>query len=194
MTSLPRRRATPRGDLVHPCAPWCYYRAMSRTALRVSVIPAALALTVAACGGAPPASSSAPPATAAASKTGAAWYDGVLPPLPAVQFASARPAPLTRAAYEFAARHPDVLRHIPCFCGCERNGHGNNEDCFVARRKADRSPEWNPHGIGCGICIDVAMAAREMHASGTAVADIRRAIDQKYKSEYPTSTPTPHPH
>ena len=68
--------------------------------------------------------------------------------------------PITRAAYEFAARHPEVLKHVPCFCGCERNGHGNNEDCFVARRKADGSPEWSPHGIGCGICIDVAVAAR----------------------------------
>ena len=117
-----------------------------------------------------------------------------MPPLPVVQFASARPAPITRAAYEFAARHPEVLKHVPCFCGCERNGHGNNEDCFVARRKADGSPEWNPHGIGCGICIDVAVAARQMHASGASVADIRRAIDQKYKADYPTSTPTPHPH
>jgi Protein of unknown function with PCYCGC motif len=40
----------------------------------------------------------------------------------------------------------------------------------------------------------VAVAAMQMHSNGTSVADIRRAIDQKYKSEYPTSTPTPHPH
>jgi len=83
---------------------------------------------------------------------------------------------------------------MPCFCGCERNGHGNNEDCFIAKRNADRSPEWSPHGIGCGICIDVAMMAKQMHADGSSVPDIRRAIDTKYRSEYPTSTPTPHPH
>jgi hypothetical protein len=164
---------------------------MSSKAVRVSLVPAAFALMAAACGGA----ASPPSAGAAAvSSTVRQGYDGLLPPLPTVQFASARPAPITRAAYEFAARHPEVLRHIPCFCGCERNGHGNNEDCFIARRNADGSPEWSPHGIGCGICIDVAVAARQMHASGAAVADIRRAIDQKYKAEYPTSTPTPHPH
>jgi Protein of unknown function with PCYCGC motif len=152
-------------------------------------------LMVAACGGAEPSSSSASPASdAPAAGTARQGFDGLLPPLPVVQFASARPAEITRAAYEFAARHPEVLAQMPCFCGCERNGHGNNEDCFVARRKADRSPEWSPHGIGCGICIDVAMAARAMHASGAAIADIRRAIDLKYRSEYPTSTPTPHPH
>jgi hypothetical protein len=33
-----------------------------------------------------------------------------------------------------------------------------------------------------------------MLAAGSTVADIRRAVDQKYKAEYPTSTPTPHPH
>jgi hypothetical protein len=166
---------------------------MSSTACRVSLFLALFALMVAACGGA----SSTPPSGAAASAPSSSvrpGYEGALPPLPVVQFASARPAPLTRAAYEFAAKHPEVLKHMPCFCGCERNGHGSNEDCFVARRNANGSPEWNPHGIGCGICIDVALAAQRMHASGASVVDIRRAIDLKYKSEYPTSTPTPHPH
>ncbi len=161
----------------------------------VSLVPAACALLAAmaaACGGA----SSPPPAagTTTASNRARQGYDGALPPLPVVQYASARPAAKTRAAYEFAARHPEVLKHMPCFCGCERNGHGNNEDCFVARRSAEGRPEWSPHGIGCGICIDVAVAAMDMHASGSPVADIRRAIDLKYRSEYPTSTPTPHPH
>lgn len=122
---------------------------------------------------------------------GVKGYTGDLPPLPQVQFASARPAPLTRAAYEFAARHPEVLRHIPCFCGCERNGHGHAEDCFIERREADGRPEWNPHGIGCGICIDIAREAARMHGDGAGVAEIRKAIDTKYRAEYPTSTPTP---
>jgi hypothetical protein len=123
-----------------------------------------------------------------------AGYDGELPPLPKVQYASARPAPRTRAAYEFAARHPEVLRHMPCFCGCERNGHRHNEDCFIARRDANGRPEWSPHGIGCGICIDVALEASRMLEAGTTVADIRAAIDRKYRTEFPTSTPTPPVH
>lgn len=146
---------------------------------------------VAACGSTPAPPAASTPATEVPAQPA---FDGALSPLPVVQFASARPMPVTRAAYEFAARHPEVLKHIPCFCGCERNGHRNNEDCFIARRNADNSPEWSPHGIGCGICIDVAVAAKQMHAAGTPVADIRRAIDQKYKAEYPTSTPTPHLH
>ena len=160
---------------------------------RVLLATALSALAIGGCGGSAPASGTPAAATTRPAVQERPGYDGVLPPLPVVQFASARPAPVIRAAYEFAARHPDVLRHIPCFCGCERNGHANNEDCFVAKRNADRSPEWSPHGIGCGICIDVAMMARQMHADGSSVADIRRAIDTKYRSEYATSTPTPHP-
>ena len=145
-----------------------------------TLVPVAVLVMAAACGSQEPArnAASTTQAPGPAAKPG---YNGDLPPLPVVQFASARPEPITRAAYEFAARHPEVLKHVPCFCGCERNGHGNNEDCFVARRKADGSPEWSPHGIGCGICIDVAVAARQMHASGASVADIRRAIDLKYQ-------------
>jgi hypothetical protein len=36
-----------------------------------------------------------------------------------------------RELYEFAARRPDVLRYMPCFCGCWREGHRSNYDCFV---------------------------------------------------------------
>jgi hypothetical protein len=153
------------------------------------------AVGVSACGS-QPSSSGTPELTprSSASTIPSEGYDGPLPPLPVVQFASARPAPLTLAAYEFAARHPEVLKHMPCYCGCERNGHGNNQDCFVARRDADRRPEWNRHGIGCGISIDVALMAKSMHAEGASPAAIRDAVDRKFKAEFPNSTPTPHPH
>ncbi len=75
-----------------------------------------------------------------------AIYKGPLPPIPMSPYAGGPPE-VVRAVYEFAARRPDVLRHVPCFCGCERNGHQDNEDCFVARRAADGRPEWDSHGL-----------------------------------------------
>jgi hypothetical protein len=163
-------------------------RLRSRLAWLGAIVSIALVLS---CSGKPGRDSPPTPAPAA---PGLAGYQGALPPLPEVQFASARPEPITRAAYEFAARHPEVLRYMPCFCGCERHGHGNNEDCFVARRDANGRPQWNPHGVGCGICIDVAREAKQMYDSGVSLAQIRKAVDAKYRSEYPSSTPTPHPH
>jgi len=71
-----------------------------------------------------------------------------LPPLPLVPFPTPRPLDVVRAAYEFAALHPEVMRYVPCYCGCERSGHGDNEDCFVRSRDANGNVTWDAHGMG----------------------------------------------
>jgi hypothetical protein len=120
-------------------------------------------------------------------------HTGPLPPLPYEGYSSPRPMAITHAAYEFAARHPDVLQYIPCFCGCERSGHAGNGDCFVRARDAEGKVTWDSHGYGCAICIDVAYSAMQMHNSGASVTQIRTAIDQKYAGRFPTVTRTPKP-
>ena len=73
---------------------------------------------------------------------------GPLPPLPlSGAFPAVRPPQVIRAVYEFAARHPEVLRYVPCYCGCERNGHIGNDDCFIASRDAHGNVTWEPHGM-----------------------------------------------
>ena len=42
-----------------------------------------------------------------------------------------------RELYEFAARRPDVLHYVPCFCGCWRVGHKSSYDCFIDEVRAD---------------------------------------------------------
>jgi hypothetical protein len=120
-----------------------------------------------------------------------------LPPLPFQAFAPPRPPEVVRAAYLFAAEHPEVLSYVPCFCGCERAGHRGNEDCFVARRDASGDViEWEPHGLDCTVCLDVANDARQMYASGASVRDIRASIEKKWaaaSAQSHTHTPTPPP-
>jgi hypothetical protein len=71
-----------------------------------------------------------------------------LPPLPFDSSPPARPAEVVRAAYGFAAEHPEVLSYVPCYCGCERSGHRGNEDCFVTARDAKGDvTQWEPHGM-----------------------------------------------
>ncbi|MGH9347348.1 MAG: PCYCGC motif-containing (lipo)protein [Vicinamibacterales bacterium] len=118
---------------------------------------------------------------------------GPLPPIPYEGYPSPRPMAVVQAAYEFAARQPQVLQYMPCFCGCERGGHAGNHDCFVRSRDANGKVTWDSHGYGCAICIDVAYSAMQMFNSGASTAQIRTAIDQKYASRFPTSTPTPKP-
>jgi hypothetical protein len=117
-----------------------------------------------------------------------------LPPLPAQSYPPPRPMDVVHAAYVFAAEHPEVLSYVPCFCGCERGGHRGNEDCFVSRRDENGDvTAWEPHGLECAVCIDVATQARQMFASGAGVRDIRAAVEQKYAAFHGGHTPTPKP-
>ena len=117
-----------------------------------------------------------------------------LPPIPSQEFPPPRPIDVVRAAYLFAAEHPEILSYVPCFCGCERGGHSGNEDCFVAARndKGDVTA-WEPHGLECTVCIDVATEARQMYTSGASVRDIRAAVEKKWAGFNGGHTPTPQP-
>jgi hypothetical protein len=121
---------------------------------------------------------------------------GPLPPLPRVGYAPARPIEVVQQVFEFAARHPEVLSYVPCYCGCEnpRLGHKGNHDCFVkARAASGMVTEWEPHGIGCQICIDVGREAMLLFNSGASVTAIRAAIEKRYGAYFGSSTPTPKP-
>ena len=71
------------------------------------------------------------------------------PPIPNPGFAPGRPIDVTRAVYEFAGQHPEVLKYVPCYCGCESSGHPHNESCFVKSRDAKGNvTAWDTHGYG----------------------------------------------
>ena len=102
---------------------------------------------------------------------------------------------VVRATYDFAAQHPEVLKYVPCYCGCGSQGHKANESCFVARRDAKGNVlEWDTHGFGCTICVDVAREAMQLYASGADVQSIRAAIERKWTpGSGDGKTPTPMP-
>jgi hypothetical protein len=73
----------------------------------------------------------------------------LMPPIPNPGFSPGRPVDVTRAVYKFAAEHPEVLKYVPCYCGCETSGHPHNESCFVKRRDPKGNVvEWDTHGYG----------------------------------------------
>jgi hypothetical protein len=117
-----------------------------------------------------------------------------VPPLPSVGFAPVRSMDIVRATYDFAAQHPEVLKYVPCFCGCGEQGHKANESCFVARRDPKGNVlEWDTHGFGCTICIDVAREAMQLYSSGADVKSIRTAIERRWAANADGRTPTPLP-
>ncbi len=52
-----------------------------------------------------------------------------------------------REAYEFAARHPEVLGQIPCYCGCRIMGHASNLECFIDEADPDGTVHVDPMGF-----------------------------------------------
>lgn len=156
-----------------------------RTPFRLAVVVLALGLTgaVLLARQAAPARPAAGPA--AAKKT---------PPLNMTGYALARPQGITRAVYEFVAQHPEVSRFVPCYCGCEADGHRSNEACFVgARDAAGNVTQWDTHGFGCAICVDVARESMQLYNSGADVQSIRAAIERKWTPQSHSKTPTPLP-
>jgi len=116
---------------------------------------------------------------------------GPLPALPRVSFDPPAPMAEIQQVYEFAARHPEVLQYMPCYCNCQSIGHTSNHSCFVKSRAANgRVTEWDSHGIGCEVCLGVGRDAMTLFKSGLKPVAIRAAIDKKYG---PSSMPTPRP-
>jgi hypothetical protein len=115
-----------------------------------------------------------------------------LPPLQFPGYPTPRSPDVVRAAYTFAAEHPEVLSYVPCFCGCERSGHRGNEDCFVRERAVNGDViAWEDHGMECAVCIDVASRSRQLFADGKSVAEIRATIEREWAGRMPSHTPTP---
>ena len=114
-------------------------------------------------------------------------------PALAVRGFPSRPLEWIRQAYAYAVHRPDVLRSIPCYCGCERLGHRNNEDCYLRGRAESGVPNWNLHGVTCELCVDATRDAAGMVAERKPLATIRRVLDRKYFAVFGRITPTPMP-
>ena len=97
--------------------------------------------------------------------------------------------PATQMAYEFAVARPDVLRWMPCYCGCgEHSGHKSSFNCFVE----ESGSEFDPHGADCLMCVNIALDAKAMTEDGRSLKSIRAYIDGKYGAIGPgTDTPLP---
>lgn len=129
-------------------------------------------------------------------KPGAPHGPGFDMPLIDVEgYMPARPIEVLKDAHVFAADHPDVASYVPCYCGCGNAGHRNNADCFVKGRDPEgRVTEWEPHGVSCAVCIDIAVDSMKMRNSGASVMAIRKKVQGDYRPRFATSeTPTPPP-
>ncbi|MEN2767520.1 PCYCGC motif-containing (lipo)protein [Ornithinibacillus xuwenensis] len=94
--------------------------------------------------------------------------------------------------YLVAAKHQELLEHIPCYCGCSLSAnHKDNYDCFIHENRKDGSIVWDNHGTKCQVCVDIAAESAILYNQGKSIKDIREYIDEKYKEGFAEPTPTP---
>jgi hypothetical protein len=57
-------------------------------------------------------------------------------------------APDVQEDYRFAVANPEVLRYIPCYCGCVNQGMSSNHDCYVQETRSDGTVILDPMSFG----------------------------------------------
>lgn len=99
-------------------------------------------------------------------------------------------APITvQQAYQFAVANPDVLQHLPCYCGCGLMGHTSNYACYVAGTDDAGELIFDPHALGCSICVDITQDAMRMLKQGQSLGAIREYVDTTYARYGPSNMP-----
>ena len=95
--------------------------------------------------------------------------------------ADVKSAPVTvQQAYQFAAANPEVMKQIPCYCGCGQMGHTSNYSCYVQNVDDKGTITYDPHALGCSICVDITQDTMRLLKQGKTPAEIKAGIDQAY--------------
>ncbi len=101
--------------------------------------------------------------------------------------AEVQSAPVSvQQAYQFAVANPDVMKQIPCYCGCGSIGHTSNYSCYVSGVNDKGGITFDNHALGCSLCVDITQDTMRMLKDGKSPGEIRASIDATY-SKYGTS-------
>ncbi|NOH01820.1 MAG: hypothetical protein HND47_07585 [Chloroflexi bacterium] len=104
--------------------------------------------------------------------------------------AEVQSAPVTvQGAYQFNAANPDIMKDIPCYCGCGSIGHTSNYDCYVSSVDANGVITFDNHALGCSICVDITQDVMRMMQEGKSPQDARAYIDATYSKYGPSNIP-----
>jgi len=96
---------------------------------------------------------------------------------------------VVRQAYQFAAANPDLLKYVPCYCGCDDIGHTSNYACYISGVDANGSITYDSHALGCSICVDITQDVMRLYKQGKPLPEIKTYIDQTYSQYGPSNMP-----
>jgi hypothetical protein len=94
-----------------------------------------------------------------------------------------------QTAYQFNAANPDIMKDIPCYCGCGSIGHTSNYDCYVSGVDDKGTILFDNHALGCSICVDITQDVMRMLNDGKSPQDARAYVDATYSKYGPSNIP-----
>lgn len=104
--------------------------------------------------------------------------------------ADVQAAPVTvQEAYQFAVANPEIVKQMPCYCGCGAMGHTSNYSCYVADVGEEGEVTFDPHALGCSICVDITQDTMRLLRQGQSPAEIRAYVDSTYAKYGPSNMP-----
>lgn len=132
--------------------------------------------------------------TTAAPMGGATMAATDQPPADASAAWAARPGfvhadAATEEAYAYALYHPQIVRWMPCYCGCGGMGHRSNLDCYLKPGTPGDRTVFEEHASYCDICVKTTLLVKKMYSEGKSLREIRQAVDQTFGGAAP-GTPT----
>lgn len=99
-------------------------------------------------------------------------------------------APVTvQTAYQFTAANPDVMKDIPCYCGCGSIGHASNYACYVSHVDDKGNITFDNHALGCSICVDITQDVMRLLREGKSPQEARIYIEATYSKYGPSNIP-----
>lgn len=104
--------------------------------------------------------------------------------------AEVQAAPVSvQEAYQFNVANPDVMKNIPCYCGCGSIGHTSNYDCYISHVDKAGNIMFDNHALGCSICVDITQDVMRMLREGKSPQEARAYIDATYSKYGPSNIP-----
>lgn len=94
-----------------------------------------------------------------------------------------------RQSYQFAVANPEVLKEIPCYCGCGAMGHTSNYACYIQDDSTQDNLVFDGHALGCSICVDITIDVMDMLDQGLSLTEIQSEIDAVYSAFGPSNMP-----
>jgi uncharacterized protein with PCYCGC motif len=94
---------------------------------------------------------------------------------------------IVQQAYQFASANPEVMKNIPCYCGCGNIGHTSNYSCYVSQVDDQGSITFDNHALGCSICVDITQDVMRLLREGKSLPEIRAYVDTTYSKYGPSN-------